>query len=371
MKKISIFAIILAMIYVFPLSLTASDQESTATINVVDPNGYNIIFNDNWPGMINGGNTIWTSPRIPHGETMMSSGFTMPNVVSPPGFVFGSWNTASNGNGVPFTATTPITAHIRVYAIWNMPNDTPDIGGGEPDNGSDAPGTGGGEPDNGSNTPGTGGGQPDNGSNTPGTGGSEPDDGNNAPGTGGGEPDNGNNAPGTGGGQPDNGNNAPSTGGGQPDTNRGGYNIDTPHVDGGRPLPSNEEPDISGNEFDFDYGRFYTSNDRLYPTTHPSPTPSIPNPPPLINEDNYLVQNKESWYEFDDMGKLLGTWTWDSNNNIWEFTPHVLQDSMSQARINDTICWLILAFAVASLVAFIVFYMRRRKKESGQYHNQK
>jgi len=331
MKKISVFAIILVMIYVFPLNLTASDQESTATINVIDPNGYNVIFNDNWPGMTNGGNTIWVSPRIPHGETMMSSGFTMPNVVSPPGFVFGSWNTASNGNGVPFTATTPITAHIRVYTIWNIPNDTPDNGEGEPDNGSD-------EPNSGGDRPSTGDSGPDNGNDRPNVGGDD---------------------------------SSASKDESDYDEDESNASGDRSNAGEGRPNTSYEEPDISGNELDFDYGRFDTSNDRLYPATRPNPTPSIPNPPSLINEDNYLVQNKESWYEFDDMCILLGTWIWDSGSSIWRFTPHVPQDSMSQTRINDTICWLILAFTAASLVAFIIFYMRRRKKETEQYHNQK
>ena len=375
MKKICVFAIILAMMCVFPVSLTASAQESTATVNVVDPNGYNIIFIDNWPGMTNAGNTIWVSPRIHHGESMMSSGFTMPNVVSPPGFVFSSWNTAIGGTGLSFTATTPITTHMRVYAIWEIPkNDGPDIGGGGSDNDGDRPGNGGGGPDNGGDRPGNGGGGPNNGGDRPSNGGGGPNTGGDDSSTGEVEPDY------------DYGEDEPNAGGNEPDTDRGSYDTDTPNVDGSVPDADYEEPDIIDTELDFDNGRldtrFDTSNNRLYHTVLPSPTPSTPNLtpshtlPPLTDENNYLVQVNDLWYEFDNMSNLLGTWIWDSDNNVWRFAPNapqdsIPQDSTPQSRINNTICWLILAFAAASLIAFIIFYMRRRKEESGQFHNQK
>jgi uncharacterized repeat protein (TIGR02543 family) len=34
------------------------------------------------------------------------------------GYTFGGWRTARNGGGDEFTASTPVTADIRVYAHW-------------------------------------------------------------------------------------------------------------------------------------------------------------------------------------------------------------------------------------------------------------
>ncbi|MCL2617515.1 MAG: InlB B-repeat-containing protein [Defluviitaleaceae bacterium] len=144
MKIPGIFALVLAVALVFPLSLTVvTAQESTViSINIVDPGEYNVIFNNNWPGVAGGGGIAFVSPTIPYGETMASSGFVMPGVVPPAGLTFGGWNTEADGGGTAFTANTPVTFHINVYAMWNTPANLGD-GGDDGDGGGDDGGAGG------------------------------------------------------------------------------------------------------------------------------------------------------------------------------------------------------------------------------------
>jgi len=145
MKKTSIFfALVLAVALVFPLSLTVvAAQESTViSINIVDPGEYNVIFNNNWPGVADGGGIAFVSPTIPYGETMASSGLAMPDVVPPAGLTFGGWNTEADGGGTAFTAATPVTFHINVYAMWDTPaGPGPGPGEGGGDEGGGAGGT--------------------------------------------------------------------------------------------------------------------------------------------------------------------------------------------------------------------------------------
>ena len=42
-----------------------------------------------------------------------------------------------------------------------------------------------------------------------------------------------------------------------------------------------------------------------------APTPTAPG--------NNLVQDGDTWIEFDDMGVPLGTWSWDNDNDMWIF----------------------------------------------------
>lgn len=58
-------------------------------------------------------------PAIPWGYAL--TGDTVDALPSQPerqGYIFGGWWTAANGGGTQFTATTPVTANITVYAKW-------------------------------------------------------------------------------------------------------------------------------------------------------------------------------------------------------------------------------------------------------------
>ena len=46
---------------------------------------------------------------------------TLPTAPTKTGYTFGGWYTAVNGGGNAFTATTPVTANITVYAKWGPP----------------------------------------------------------------------------------------------------------------------------------------------------------------------------------------------------------------------------------------------------------
>jgi len=141
MKKYSIFALILAAAFVFTLSLPVfaeiAEKNSEATVMITTPDGdYFVRFNHNWPNVTTPGGGGYVYERgFEHGDTMESTGRAMPSIPSPPGFVFGGWNTMSTGNGTTFTATTPITFLMNVYAVWNTPGTGPGEPGGPPPGG--------------------------------------------------------------------------------------------------------------------------------------------------------------------------------------------------------------------------------------------
>ena len=58
-------------------------------------------------------NPASTTVRSPH--TTVSS---MPSQIKKAGFYFGGWNTKVDGTGSAFTASTPVTSDITVYAVW-------------------------------------------------------------------------------------------------------------------------------------------------------------------------------------------------------------------------------------------------------------
>ncbi|MFZ1037525.1 MAG: InlB B-repeat-containing protein [Smithella sp.] len=56
------------------------------------------------------------------GAQYVVSGNTVVTLPTPPTrlfYVFASWNTKADGSGTPFTASTPVTANITVYAQWS------------------------------------------------------------------------------------------------------------------------------------------------------------------------------------------------------------------------------------------------------------
>lgn len=74
-------------------------------------NSYIVTFNRN-------GGTTDASPRT---KAVIAPATTVGTLPAPPaqtGYTFAGWNTAANGGGTAFTASTPVTANITVYAQW-------------------------------------------------------------------------------------------------------------------------------------------------------------------------------------------------------------------------------------------------------------
>jgi uncharacterized repeat protein (TIGR02543 family) len=64
----------------------------------------------------NGTNTDWAVKIVISGDTTGAGDF--PGDPSRPGYTFAGWNTVAAGSGTPFTASTPVTANITIYAQW-------------------------------------------------------------------------------------------------------------------------------------------------------------------------------------------------------------------------------------------------------------
>ena len=69
-----------------------------------------------------------TIPTSPTSKTVASPNTTVDSLPSEPentGYYFGGWNTKADGTGTVFTASTPVTGNIEVYAVWlNNPTRT-------------------------------------------------------------------------------------------------------------------------------------------------------------------------------------------------------------------------------------------------------
>jgi len=79
------------------------------------------------------------------------------------------------------------------------------------------------------------------------------------------------------------------------------------------------------------------------PITPPGPdepfiTPPGPGEPPTTVSPGggQLVENGEGWIELDDSGVPLGTWTWDTDEEMWIFDPVVPLAAMPQADMPQT-----------------------------------
>jgi len=75
-------------------------------------NSYTITFNKNNTDA-GGTDANPLTKTADHGAAM-----ALPAQPTRPGYTFAGWNTAPNGSGSPFTAATPVTASILVYAQW-------------------------------------------------------------------------------------------------------------------------------------------------------------------------------------------------------------------------------------------------------------
>ncbi|MGA9111282.1 MAG: InlB B-repeat-containing protein [Smithella sp.] len=70
--------------------------------------GYTVTYNSGW------GTSVDAQYVIPPATTVG----TLPTSPTKPCYTFGGWYTATGGGGAPFTASTPVTADITVYAQW-------------------------------------------------------------------------------------------------------------------------------------------------------------------------------------------------------------------------------------------------------------
>ena len=92
--------------------LPATGTPVTASITVyaqwtANP-GYTVTYNSGW------GTSVDAQYVIPPATTVG----TLPTSPTKPCYTFGGWYTATHGGGAPFTASTPVTADITVYAQW-------------------------------------------------------------------------------------------------------------------------------------------------------------------------------------------------------------------------------------------------------------
>ncbi|HWL24323.1 MAG TPA: InlB B-repeat-containing protein [Ureibacillus sp.] len=61
-----------------------------------------------------------------HGETIVA----LPTAPTRQGYTFAGWNTKADGTGTKFTATTPVTSNLTLYAQWTKINTSGGVGGG-------------------------------------------------------------------------------------------------------------------------------------------------------------------------------------------------------------------------------------------------
>ncbi|MGA2553723.1 MAG: InlB B-repeat-containing protein, partial [Smithella sp.] len=70
--------------------------------------GYTVTYNSGW------GTSVDAQYVIPPATTVGA----LPTPPTKPCYTFSGWYTATHGGGTPFTASTPVTANITVYAQW-------------------------------------------------------------------------------------------------------------------------------------------------------------------------------------------------------------------------------------------------------------
>jgi uncharacterized repeat protein (TIGR02543 family) len=61
-------------------------------------------------------------------QVTSSSTTALPTAPAKTGYIFAGWNTRQDGTGTAFTAATPVTANITVYAQWQYPSGTQSVG---------------------------------------------------------------------------------------------------------------------------------------------------------------------------------------------------------------------------------------------------
>jgi uncharacterized repeat protein (TIGR02543 family) len=89
-------------------------------------NEYTVTFN------ADGGNPAIETRTVTNGSSVGSS--NMPSDPTREGYTFGGWYTEQNGNGSPFTYSSPVNSDMTVYAKWTISQHTVtfDADGGSP-----------------------------------------------------------------------------------------------------------------------------------------------------------------------------------------------------------------------------------------------
>ena len=140
--------------YTFANWNTAQDGSGTV-FTATTPVTSNIIVFAQWTAIdpvtvtfdSNGGTAVVPPTRdVLPGQTLASNtlGSTMPGDPTRTGYTFEGWNTAQDGSGTAFTATTPVTGNIIVFAQWTAIDGGGGSGGGGTGGGSGSGGSGGG-----------------------------------------------------------------------------------------------------------------------------------------------------------------------------------------------------------------------------------
>jgi uncharacterized repeat protein (TIGR02543 family) len=117
--------------YYFTVSAVYGSGESppSAAVQGKISDQYTVTFN------ADGGSPAVQTRTVMSGAPLGSS--NMPSAPAKAGYVFGGWYTAAGGGGGEFTAGTPVTGNITVYARWNSDTSiqytvTFDAAGGSP-----------------------------------------------------------------------------------------------------------------------------------------------------------------------------------------------------------------------------------------------
>lgn len=92
----------------YTFTMPAEAVTVTVMVKTIPPISYTVTFDSQ------GGSAVDPITGIQSGATV-----TLPSAPTRSLYTFASWNTAANGSGTTFDASTPVTADITVYAQWN------------------------------------------------------------------------------------------------------------------------------------------------------------------------------------------------------------------------------------------------------------
>ena len=90
----------------------SSPSSISTNSSSVSPGSYIVAFDSQ-------GATVGASPDWIMVTPPATTVGRLPTAPAKTGYYFGGWYTATNGGGTQFTASTPVTADIMVYALWN------------------------------------------------------------------------------------------------------------------------------------------------------------------------------------------------------------------------------------------------------------
>jgi uncharacterized repeat protein (TIGR02543 family) len=108
MRKHVFFAGMFSLALAFTLTMIGCDD----LLGKLDEEEYTVIFD------ADGGTVYPLSQKVKSGDPVAS----LPDATKG-GYTFGGWYTAKNGEGTNFTASTPITSNVTLYAKWTVTSD--------------------------------------------------------------------------------------------------------------------------------------------------------------------------------------------------------------------------------------------------------